>query len=282
MTTRRAFAEQFYFGDCSTNIKAFLKDYNPPKIEGDPVAGVVPHAGWFFSGRVAARTLKTMGYDNSPDTFIVLGAVHYMNSPKNAVYAKGAWKTPFGDLSVDEEMASLVIDALGDDAVEDPLAHNYEHSIEVQLPFIKYLYPDSKIVPISVHPGSSAHEIGVKLGKAISQQEKNIKVIGSTDLTHYGDNYGFTPFGYGRQAKEMMQKNDFRIINLAVEMKSDRIVHEAATNHNACGSGALAATVAAAETLGADKGVLVEYTTSYDTLPEGDFSMAVGYAGIVF
>jgi len=111
---------------------------------------------------------------------------------------------------------------------------------------------------------------------------KIIVVVGTTDLTHYGDPYGFTPFGYGPEAKKKMKENDARIIELALRMKAADIRKEAQKSHNACGSGALAATVAAAKAMGAEKGQLIEYTTSHDVMAEGEFDMAVGYAGIVF
>ena len=107
-------------------------------------------------------------------------------------------------------------------------------------------------------------------------------VIGSTDLTHYGDNYGFTPAGYGAAAQNWMKKNDEHIVGLALTMRPDKILTEAALSHNACGPGAMAATVAAAKAMGAIEGTLLEYTTSYDVYPDGEFEMAVGYAGIVF
>ena len=106
--------------------------------------------------------------------------------------------------------------------------------------------------------------------------------IASTDLTHYGDAYGFAPFGGGANAKKQMEESDARIIELALRMRFDEIRSEAQKRHNACGSGALAATVAAAKAMGAEKGYLLQYTTSHDVMPEGEFEMAVGYAGILF
>jgi len=165
--------------------------------------------------------------------------------------------------------------------LEDAAAHEGEHSIEVQAPFIKYLCPDAKIVPVAIPPDDS-HVTGRKIGEAVSGIGKKIVVVGTTDLTHYGAAYGFTPFGHGDKAKRLMRENDRRMIELALNMKYAEIREEAERNGNACGPGALAATVAAARAMGADKGYLLEYTTSYDVMPEGEFRMAVGYAGIVF
>jgi hypothetical protein len=280
--TRQPNARQFYPGDCRAQIEHFLKNYQVPERPAMPVGGVVPHAGWVFSGAVAARVFKCISAKTFPDTFILLGAVHTWKPRGNSIYSHGSWATPLGEVQIDEEVAETLLDVLGEDIIDDPSAHDGEHSLEVQLPFIKHLCPEASIVPIAIPPDESAHITGRKIGEAVSEMGKKIVVIGSTDLTHYGDSYGFVPFGYGEEAKRRMKENDAGIIELALRMRSAEIRKEAQKNHNACGSGALAAAVAAAKAMGAEKGYLLEYTTSYDMMPEGDFEMAVGYAGIVF
>jgi len=140
----------------------------------------------------------------------------------------------------------------------------------------------SPFVPIAILPDENAHTTGRMIGEAASGMGKKIVVVGTTDLTHYGDAYGFTPYGYGEEAKKLMKESDSRIIDLALKLKSVAIRKEAQKSHNACGSGAMAATIAAAKAMGAEKGYLLEYTTSHDVMPKGDFEMAVGYAGILF
>ncbi len=282
MSVRKPCARQFYPGDCRSRIEKFLEGFEVPEEPVKAVAGVVPHAGWTFSGAVAAKVFKCISTKSDPDVFIVLGAVHTWRPRGNSVYAKGSWETPLGEVKVDEEVASRLLDLLAEDIAEDPSAHDGEHSIEVQLPFVKYLCPGAKIVPIAMPPHENAHMIGRKIGEAASRIGKKIVVVGTTDLTHYGDVYGFAPYGYGTEAKRRMRGNDLRMIELALTMKSGDIRREAERNHNACGSGALAATVSAAGAMGAGKGHLIEYTTSYDVMPEGEFQMAVGYGGILF
>jgi AmmeMemoRadiSam system protein B len=282
LMTRQPYARQFYPGDCKAQIEHFLKNYTVPKEPSVAVGGVVPHAGWVFSGAVAAKVFKCLSVKANPDTFILLGAVHTWKPRGNSIYSRGSWTTPLGEVKVDEDVANKLLDVLGGDVIEDPAAHEGEHSLEVQLPFIKYLCPDAKIVPIAIPPDEDAHFTGKKIGEVASGMGKKIVVVGTTDLTHYGDAYGFTPFGYGEKAKRQMEESDARIIKLALMMRSDEIRKEAQTHHNACGSGALAATVAAAKAMGAEKGYLLQYTTSYDVMPEGEFEMAVGYAGILF
>lgn len=255
--------------------------FRSPDTPEHIVAGIVPHAGWFFSGRLAAKVFKCLKEKNQVDTFILLGAIHSFPE-RNSLFSSGSWATPFGALEADEGIASILLEAVGEDLIEDPEAHAGEHSLEVQTPFIKYFFPAAKIVPIRVNPDNKAARLGRKIGEVVAKSKKNIAVIGTTDLTHYGDDYGFAPSGGGKGALEWMKDNDQRIVKLAIDMRSEAIVEEAMMHHNACGSGALAATIAAAEVLGAKKGVLLGYTTSFEVSPDPEFFRAVGYAGIVF
>jgi MEMO1 family protein len=281
-TGRKLYARQFYSGDCATQIEHFLRGYAVPKEPVKAVGGIVPHAGWVFSGAVAAKVFRCISVKTGPNTFILLGAVHTWKPRGNSIYSRGSWATPLGDVKIDEEVAGTLLDALAGDVIEDPDAHEGEHSLEVQVPFIKYLCPEAMIVPIAIPPDEKADVTGRRIGEIASGMGKKIVIVGTTDLTHYGDSYGFAPYGYGEEAKKRMEESDSRIIDLALRMKSAEIRMEAQISHNACGPGALAATVAAARAMGSEKGHLLEYTTSHDVRPGGEFEMAVGYAGILF
>lgn len=281
MQVRAPCARPFYPGDCAQAIQRFLKGFAPPVEPGHAVAGIVPHAGWPYSGAVAAKVFAGIREKGKPDTFIIFGAVHRW-AGINAVYGHGAWGTPLGDAEVDQALASRILEEAGEWVCEEPHAHSGEHSIEVQLPFIKYLFPKARIVPIAVNPDPRAVPLGRRIGEILREYDGKVVVIGSSDLTHYGDVYAFTPAGYGPQAHEWVRENDARIVRLAEQMKASEIPTEAGQHHNACGAGALAATVAAAQIAGAQRGYLVDYTTSYDVVPEGVFRMAVGYAGLLF
>jgi AmmeMemoRadiSam system protein B len=282
MQVRKPSAAQFYPGDCRAQIEAFKKGFKPPETPNKVVAGIVPHAGWFFSGATAAKVFLTIKARQAPRTFILLGSVHMPGVWKNSVYASGSWETPLGQVSVDEQMARHLIENMQDLLVSDPTAHKDEHSIEVQTAMIKYLFPDSKIVPIAVPPGKDAVRLGYGIGRLVKEGGLDAVVVGTSDLTHYGDNYGFSPAGYGRPGYEWMLQNDRRVIDLAITLRPEEILPEAVAHRNACGAGAMAGTVAAAKEMGAGIGHLLEHTTSYDVYPQGEFNMAVGYAAIVF
>jgi AmmeMemoRadiSam system protein B len=247
------------------------------------VAGLVPHAGWVYSGAVAARVFAAIHSQRAPETFVLLSAMHGWGASRAAVYARGRWATPMGEVEVDEELAAAVLNASADLLTNSPEAHSREHSGEVQVPFIQYLFPEAKILPILVPPDEDAARAGEAIGQAVNAAQRPIVVIGSTDLTHYGAAYyGFAPAGTGERALEWVRANDERVINLILALRAEEIVAETAAHHNACGGGAVAGTVAAARTLGAEKGYLLEYTTSHYVMPRGPATDFVGYAAIAF
>ena len=280
---RRPVALQFYAGDCAAQIDAFLAHFRPPAEPAAPLAGIVPHAGWAYSGAVAAKVIKSL-QPASPETFVIFGAVHSWGVAEGAVYATGSWDTPLGEVAIDEALAGLLLEKCAGGLTDDPASHAQEHSIEVQVPIIKHLYPNAGIVPIAMPPTENAAEIGAAVGAALAECGKTAAVLGSTDLTHYGPHYGFAPWGTGATARERMHENDRRIIDLALTFAADDVVAEAHRSSNACGAGAIAATAAAAKAMGAGKAALIEYTTSHDVMgdPPDAFQTAVGYAGILF
>lgn len=274
-------AREFYAGDCAQQAEQFLRGADVPAEPGRIVAGVVPHAGWLYSGMVAAHVFGTIHRKQPVETFLFFGAIHRW-AGRNAIYARGEWATPLGALAVDEELAREVLEATGGLLADDPQAHAGEHAIEVQLPFVRHWFPQARIVPVSVNPDATATEIGQRVGHLLKRHARQVVIIGSTDLTHYGEPYQFMPAGIGERAQQWMHANDRRMIDLALHLDAGRIVGEARQHQNACGSGALAATVAAAMALGARRGHLLDYRTSFDAAPEPVFRMAVGYAGMVF
>jgi AmmeMemoRadiSam system protein B len=193
--------------------------------------------------------------------------------------------TPLGEIAVDEKLADALLKS--GPAVSDIRAHSSEHSIEVQVPFIQYLFAGAKILPIIVPPTEQAVSLGTKVGDIIGREHsKKIVCIGSTDLTHYGPRYGFVPMGTGSEALAWASTvNDQRFIDLALKLQSRELLASAAENCNACGPGAAAAAIAAAQQLGKTEGLLLAHTNSSDVMLRemGTTSLdSVGYAAIVF
>jgi len=254
-----------------------------PDLPERIVAGLVPHAGWVFSGAVAARVFAAIHAQGAPETFFLLSATHRWGASRSAVYARGRWATPLGEVEVDEDLAAIILEASDGLLVDSPEAYSGEHSAEVQVPFVQYFFPEAKILPILIPPDKDAARVGKVIGQAVHAAQRPIAIVGTTDLTHYGATYyGFAPAGTGERALEWTRTNDERVINLVLAMRAEEIVAETATHRNACGGGAVAGTVAAARTLGVEKGHLLEYTTSHHVMPRGPATDFVGYAAIVF
>ncbi|MGM0401583.1 MAG: AmmeMemoRadiSam system protein B [Chloroflexota bacterium] len=266
---------------CRQEVEAYL-DVELEAVEGTIWGGVVPHAGWDFSGPTAGRVFSALDTGTPPETFLLLGAIHRGGVNAPSLYGSGEWETPLGTLPVDEELARRLLEELEGEVVDKPQAHASEHSIEVQLPFIKYLFPEASILPLAIPPFSQAHDLGRRIAEVAKGVERRVVAIGSSDLTHYGPRYGFTPAGMGTSGLEWMKENDRRLLRLAREMRASEVVEEAQTHHNACGAGAIAATMGYALGRGADEGVVLHYTTSHEARPMGQPRDAVGYGAVIF
>jgi AmmeMemoRadiSam system protein B len=193
--------------------------------------------------------------------------------------AEGAWETPFGELPVAEDLADALHHRFRFQ-VETTTRSIPDNTVELQLPFIKYLLRPSQILAIGAAPTPQSMEIGRAVVDWAHENGKLLKIIGSTDLTHYGRNYGFNPKGSGQQALAWVrEENDRRVIDAMLALLPEQVLREGLENQNACCAGAACAAVAAAGHMGASRSRLVSYATSYDKSPGDSF---VGYAGIVF
>ena len=250
------------------------------------VAGIVPHAGWTFSGPLAALVFSAIKQQHAKvHTFIIFGAAHGYFGSSPAVYNRGSWITPLGEVFIDEELADGVLSAAT--SVSDLGAHRNEHSIEVQVPFVQYLFPGAKILPIIVPPREQAVTLGKSVGEIIAKNEqKKIICLGSTDLTHYGPRYGFTPMGVNSEALKWADTvNDQMFIDLALKLEPERLLASSTENCNACGGGAAAAAIAAAKQLGKTEGMLLAHTNSNEVMLRNmntTSADSVGYAAIIF
>lgn len=283
MGTRKAdFAGAWYPGtesECREIMEDFSKASVPcSSFKTGPLGGIVPHAGWYYSGQIAFNVIKCLKDDVLPDIFVIFGR-HLHPGSSNYIMKEGSWSTPLGDLEIETGIAERLISEFSF-IVETSSRYEQDNTIELQLPFIKYLFPDVKILPLGVPPKASSIRIGERVSEIAEETGKRIFVIGSTDLTHYGYNYGHTPVGTGRKAVEWVKnENDKRMIDLILKMDPQGIISESLENSNACCSGAVAAAVASLKKLGALRGEKLIYRTSYDVRPDDSF---VGYVGVVF
>ncbi len=292
MIREPAVAGRFYPGEpeqCLAEVKACLgRIAQAPESKTTEaesiIGGIVPHAGWLFSGAIAAQVFAEISLRVHPQAVVVFGAIHVLHGPRPTVFGSGAWETPLGLAKVDERLSSRLLGQTGF-LENNPHAHEGEHSIEVEVPFIQHLMPDSLVVPIMVPVNENAVVVGRAVGRACKSYGVKAVFVGSTDLTHYGPSYHFTPQGLGDDAlKWMKDVNDKQMIDLVLAMRADDAVREAVMSKNACGGGAVAATLAACETYGAERAILLAHATSSEI--QQSFSAApstdsVGYAGIL-
>ncbi len=278
---KAAFAGSWYPGnldECKSQIKQFLKE-DKQHLNKNFTGGIVPHAGWYFSGSLACRVINALQSPLKPfDVFVIFGMhMHLQSSP--CILADGAWETPLGDLEIHAKLAEAMSETAGMNVL-DPFSFPDENTIELQLPFIKYFFPETFIVPVGVPPSPAAEQIGISAVRSAEKLGLHICVLGSTDLTHYGMNYGFTPAGSGRKAIDwVVNDNDRKAVNAIKSMEPSAIISEGLENHNICCSGAVAAAASAAKKLGAVRATEIDYTTSYEKSPGESF---VGYTGILF
>jgi AmmeMemoRadiSam system protein B len=278
---RADFAGSWYPGnesECRRTIEEFSEASLPCPRVGDAVGGIVPHAGWYYSGKIACNVVKCLNRSNHPDTCIIFGR-HLHPASGNFIVERGQWATPIGNLEIDSELAQELT-AEFTFTVETSTRYDPDNTIELQLPFIKYFFPSTKILPIGAPPKSTSLAIARRAVQISKKKGRKTIVLGSTDLTHYGYNYGYTPKGVGMEAVEWVKNdNDKRIVDLMLKMDAEGIIHESLKNQNACCSGAAGAAIAATKELGAERAEKIVYSTSYDVRPDSSF---VGYVGVVF
>jgi len=253
----------------------FLDEFGPrkhPKVnENGPreILGLVcPHAGYMFSGAVAANAYYELASDGKPDNFVILGPNHTGYGSALALMNEGVWRTPLGDVEIDGETANRIVKETGFVDVDED-AHRFEHSIEVQLPFLQYLYSSEiKFVPIcfQMQDLTSAIEVGKALVEVLAG--KNAVIIASSDMTHYEPqgNAAIKDLAALKAVEAMDEKRFYSVL----EMK----------NVTACGYGPIAAMIAAVKGLGAKEAKLLCYKSSGDVT--GDYSSVVGYAAVSF
>ena len=249
------------------------------------IGGIVPHAGWMCSGAIAGQTIAAISaHHPSPDVVVVFGAIHSpVQTEVAALDSHGTWRVPAGDSRQPEEVERRLIESKGLFAIDDRF-HLHEHAVEVELPLIQQAWPNAAVLPIEVPVLESAVRIGVETATKIRQAGLSAVYLASSDLTHYGPNYRFTPMGVGPAALEWAKENDRRLLSLVTDMRAEQVVPEVRNSLNACGAGAIAAMMGACREMGANCGEILRHANSCDTLadvaPQRPDN-AVGYASVV-
>lgn len=269
-TRKRTLPPGWYPGtenETRREIENWLKEY---KKNHTFTAGIVPHAGWAYSGDLACKIISMTNPET--DTIIVVGG-HLPPDQTILAAREDAVDTPLGPLKTDHELLNELAKHIN--IIEDIYADN---TVEIQLPLIKYFFPHKKIVYMRSAPTEVSSRLGEIIYQSAQKLNRKAAVIGSTDLTHYGRNYGFSPHGHGEDAvKWVKEVNDQKFITAALKMDITELLSAANNDSAACSAGGAACAISFAHASGIGEGTLVGYKTSYDVSPASSF---VGYAGI--
>jgi AmmeMemoRadiSam system protein B len=277
-------AGRFYPGNpeaCLREAKRLIA--SPPAREPlpeHPVGGVVPHAGWTYSGAICGQVVGYLAQKRKPRTIVMTGTVHVPEVRVPTTMTMGLWRTPVGQVEIDCEFAQALV--ARHVAEDNPRGFVREHSLEVPLPMVLLAFPDAWFVPLMVPPTTTGVELGRTIAEVGRALGRDFLLLASSDLTHYGPAYGFAPAGLGEPGLRWTKEENDRAILEAIErLDAESIVPMAKQRHNACGPAAIATVLAAARELGARRGYIVDYKTSYDVFPEGPPTNFVGYVGAV-
>jgi hypothetical protein len=226
------------------------------------VAIVAPHAGYYYSGPVAAHAYKELADDGIFDTAVIVGPNHTGYGYPVSLWLGADWNTPLGEVEINKELGQRL---LGKVIKADETAHIHEHSVEVQLPWLQYLHKKVKIVPITML--AQDLEVARMVGKSIAQAGDNLVIIASSDFTHY-------------EPHSVAMEKDSSLIEAIVALDEEKLYKRCMSlNCTMCGYGPVASAIVAAKEMKAKKASLLKYATSGDT--SGDLSQVVGYGSIV-
>jgi AmmeMemoRadiSam system protein B len=248
----------FYPRDPSHLEQLLEKFFSVSRRAGNSLGIVSPHAGYIYSGEVAAQAFSTISPDFS-GTFVVIGPSHrgYINC-----VSKVPWETPLGVVDTDTEFVELL------DIETDEFSHRDEHSLEVQMPFIKYRFPRARIAPVMMgqQDYSSAMRLAEKIGTAIKRTKRDVRIVASSDFSHYVQ-------------EEKAKSDDLYAIEPLLTLDTKEFYRRVEERRvTACGYGPIAAMVTACGKLGAKTAQLIRYATSGEVT--GDRREVVGYAAI--
>ena len=240
----------------------------PEYLSSGVVPCLSPHAGYAYSGPVAAHTYLHVSSLRKPQLVVIVGPNHYGVGSGVATFREGSWETPLGRVPVDEEAARKIVESTG--IVDyDSSAHKMEHSIEVQLPFLQLIYGESlSLLPISL--AFQDIETARTLGDGIATllDGRDAVLIASSDLTHY-------------EAAEQARSKDSQLLEKVAGLDLEGFYGTLERlNVTACGYGAIASVIQACKKLGFKKGELLKYSNSGETTR--DMNEVVGYASLRF
>lgn len=261
-----AVAGRFYTADpaeLSRQIAALAAPTEEPPRRA--IACLVPHAGYRYSGHVAGAVYARL---KLPRRFLLLGPRHFPRGKPQAILSDGAWQTPLGCAEIDSELAHELTRAYPE-LCEDEVAHETEHALEVQLPFLQSLSGGFRFVPIAlaITEYVQLESLGRAMADVLGRQSDPVLMVASSDMNHY-------------ESDEVTRRKDRLALERVLELDARGLFDTARREGiTMCGFGPVVSVLTAARLLGATRATLVRYATSGDI--NGDRDEVVGYAGII-
>ena len=237
-------------------------------------AAVAPHAGWTFSGRIASIAWSALA---EAETIVIVGGHLGPSSPILIAQEEG-FESPFGPISADVELRERLRGALAEASIPVSADRAVDNTVEVHLPFMGAFAPGARLLWLRAPASGAAISLGAALHEAAASLGREIAVIGSTDLTHYGPDYGFEPAGQGPKAESWVREvNDRAFLDALLALDPDAAIGRALQDGSACSPGAAATALSFALAAGAREFSELAYGTSLDIRAAASF---VGYAAL--
>jgi len=270
---RRALAAGWYPQD-APSIRRLVEGWGPPSTKATGKAAIAPHAGWTFSGRLASIAWSAIA---EVETVVVVGG-HLSPSSPVLVAPEDAFETPFGTLSADLELGARLAEAMAEAKLRSAPDRDVDNTVEVQLPFAGLYAKKARVLWLRAPASPAAIALGEAIHEAAASLGRRVAVIGSTDLTHYGPDYGFEPAGSGAEAERWVRDvNDRAFLDALLAMDAATAIRRAREDGSACSPGAAAAALSFALAEGAASVGELAYATSLDIRRAPSF---VGYAAL--
>lgn len=235
------------------------------------ISGIVPHAGWYFSGKLAYDVIRRLRRDT--DVIVVLGGHLAAGSP-GLYWTADMLETPCGNLPVHRELLNYIISETGAIPGDGP-----DNTIEVQLPMIRSVLGEIPVIALRIPPDRTCLKTAAALKQYCDVRGQSAVVLGSTDLTHYGMNYGFAPEGSEEDPLSWVARSDGKILRAMEIIDTDSILELGERTGAACSAGAAACAACFASLLGIEKGEILAYDTSYSKHEAESF---VGYGTVIY
>jgi len=254
-------------------VSTFLSEFDTVKRSSR--AAIMPHAGWYYSGRTAALGAASLQRD--AETVVILGG--HLGAENPPLFAmEDAVKTPFGPMPIDADLRSALVKEI--DGAKDAYRDN---TVEVLLPMAHYFFPKANLLWLRLPASIESFESGKTISRIAAKLNRKIAVFGSTDLTHYGRNYGFSPQGSGEAALRWVREvNDASFIKAVESGDSKEVLCRAEEDYSSCSVGAVLGAMGFAEAEGLQKARLLAYATSADVDKSEVPDSFVGYAAFAF